>query len=88
MAPSGALTACSIFIIHAAKPALGRHRRGNFEAGNFEAMATAFDRDQLLAAFDEIGRAVVSARAPEFRSRNIFNEERPLRRARSGLERP
>jgi hypothetical protein len=24
----------------------------------------------------------------EFRSRNIFNEERPLRRARSGLERP
>jgi hypothetical protein len=39
MAPSGALTACSIFIIHAAKPALGRHRRGNFEAGNFEPRA-------------------------------------------------
>ena len=37
--------------------------RADFEAGNFEAMATAFDRDQLLAAFDEIGSAAVSARA-------------------------
>jgi hypothetical protein len=52
-------------------------------------MAASFDREQLLAALDEVGRAAIDAKArlfaspAEFRSRNIFTEERPLRRART-----
>jgi hypothetical protein len=38
-------------------------------------MATAFDRDQLLAAFDEIGEAAISMRRHRG-ARRILSEQR------------